>query len=101
MVLICFSGCRLCHNKQSKVYLPEPPFPHAEVSSAAVFPTREEQCYVSEKVDTEVIYLLSTEVTLQVCKKLEKGFCNEVWAAMNNLAVFGACIPFMWSLLVV
>lgn len=23
---------RLCHNKQSKVYLPEPPFPHAEVS---------------------------------------------------------------------
>ncbi|KAK2093914.1 Integrator complex subunit 9 [Saguinus oedipus] len=22
---------RLCHNKQSKVYLPEPPFPHAEL----------------------------------------------------------------------
>lgn len=29
--LIRFSSLRLCHNKQTKVYLPEPPFPHAEV----------------------------------------------------------------------
>ena len=26
-----FSFLRLCQSKQSKVYLPEPPFPHAEV----------------------------------------------------------------------
>lgn len=42
---------RLCHNKQTKVYLPEPPFPHAEVSPAAVSPTREEQRCILEIVD--------------------------------------------------
>lgn len=41
--IIQISRSRLCHNKQSKVYLPEPPFPHAEVSPAAVSPASEEQ----------------------------------------------------------
>lgn len=32
MIITVTFRSRLCHNKQSKVYLPEPPFPHAEVS---------------------------------------------------------------------
>lgn len=36
-VIILIFGDRLCNNKQSKVYLPEPPFPHAEVSQGTTF----------------------------------------------------------------
>lgn len=34
-VTLGYYNFRLCHNKQTKVYLPEPPFPHAEVSEEA------------------------------------------------------------------
>ena len=43
-----FSFLRLCQSKQSKVYLPEPPFPHAEVhvqSLALVLPILTLQIY--------------------------------------------------------
>ena len=54
---------RLCHNKQSKVYLPEPPFPHAEVSLAAVSPASKEQRHIPEIFVFILCYQTITEVS--------------------------------------
>lgn len=59
--IILFFGFRLCNNKQSKVYLPEPPFPHAEVSQVKIFPNLKCCCQFSYRANTvPVVQLIQT-----------------------------------------